>query len=357
MRRLNFLSCAAAVFFGLFAVTPTLAGYGACLRLATGEISLSDIGEAKDFVVNHSDCLDGLPQLVVPLDPVSIITYALIAADAAGAFGNPDGDTGAQYNACVGLLPQKTLELLQDVLKALDISLPASIQKEIDANDPNALNSALDYVKQNVPEVSAALEQMNCACAVATSGIGGKIADVVNDVISCGEAFADTVKAVWGDLKSVAKCGEYIITLGFAGSCGGGGDGPPPPTIIDCTRQGLPYDVECDGQQCTSLINNMGGGSYFSPDYNQACVCPAPMVMVSYGQTNPRYMTCECPIEGEVAVIPGVCKCPDGQSLVSLDGNKSAPAFCGICPAGATNQDGYCTSCPAGQVPWYAFKT
>jgi hypothetical protein len=356
MFRLNFLSFA-AVLFGLFTVTPARAGYDACARLATGEFSLNDIGDAKDFVVNHSECIDNLVQLAVPTDPVSIITYALIGLDAGGAFGNPDGDTNAQFNSCVGLIPQETLKLVEDVLKALGKSLPDSIQKQINSKDPNALNSALAFAENNVPGLSAALGQLSCACAVATSGIGGKIADIVNDVISCGTAFADTLKAAWNDLKSIAKCGEYIITLGLAGSCGGSDDGPPPPTVIDCTRQGLPYDMYYDGIQYTALLDDKGGGTYYSPDYNEACVCPAPMVMVSSGETDPRYMTCVCPIEGEVAAIPGVCKCPDGQSLVALDGNKSAPAFCGICPAGATNQDGYCTSCPAGKVPWYAFKT
>jgi hypothetical protein len=351
MTRLSFLGCV-AILFGLVAITPASAGYDACVRLSTGEISLGDIGKAKDFLANHDECIGVLPQLAVPGDPVSIITYFLIAADATGAFGDPGADAGTLYDACIALIPDETLELL----KKLGISLPDSIQNAIDSHDPNALNDALNYIKQNIPEVAAALGQMSCACAVATSGLGDKIVKIVNDVISCGEAFADSVKAVWGALKSIAECGEYIITVGLAGSCGGD-DGPPPPTIIDCTRQGLPYDMYYDGTQYTSALEDKGGGSYYSPDYNQACVCPAPMVMVSHGETDPRYMTCECPVEGEVAAIPGVCKCPDGQSLIALDGNKNAPAFCGTCPAGATSQDGYCTSCPAGKVPWYAFQT
>ena len=281
---------------------PSLAADGplACAELAAGDFNLGDVDAAKDFVVQHGDCIPDFLDTDV-FDPLAAALTACVAFS----------DKCQQLLSELSNLSPGSTEFT-DKLNELLGALP-------DGSVKDGINSVLG-------NASVGQEYFTCASAVALSGAGEKLKDIVHDLQECGKSIGAVIGAIWTGIKDVAKCSEYIITLGQSGSCGG--DDDKQPVLVDCTQ--LPFG---DGYQ------DKGSGVYYQPESNATCYCPSPMEMHSYQATgcpsSPgdlcgyNLIYCECPYS-QTQVALGYCKCPINNTILQPD--PKTGMSCQPCP-------------------------
>jgi hypothetical protein len=239
------------------------------------------------------------------------------------------------YKACVGELTDPTEDAVAIGLIAAgltaghdqcmatlegpaDKAIAAALKVSIGQVSPS-LDSQLTQIAEGTAndELDTLIKgfgvDLDCACAIAGSGVGEKIKDVADDVVSCGDALGDAFEAL-GSLLITALGDVFDSWFGEPQNCA--------PLDLDGLQTGL-----CgDGVHWSQEFANCG-----TPWYLPSCDCPQGAQYL--GDPN----------------APGnfVCECPSGQGYVNLANGIST---CLQCPPNATAPgDGACQCNVKGQ--------
>jgi hypothetical protein len=283
-----------ALLFASLCAAPAHADVAACYRLAY-QVKASDVKMAYTFVTDHPTCLAHFD------DPAFL--------GVAGAL------TLAMQEHVI------TPQTCSTVLQQTNSPLVAQLE--------NATGGNLDVVNS----------YLDCGCAVAESGIGDRLAEIVKDIGSCAAAF-DPSEDIEKGLDVAGTALGFSTLWGLesnaSDSRAGIGNGGAP-TVSFVNESACPIGVQVQG---SGTPGQVGGFA--------TCYCPAPTALYSNeileapdAQLAGAYFECRAPCPAGQAVQGGMCKACTAQGPHTTSEPDPSQTKCVVTGTGF--------SCPAGQ--------